>query len=279
MADIEQWILANEALIRGIVFAFIFVAMMCWEMLAPRRTLALSRLQRWGNNIGLFLLNSLLLRLLFPAAAVGMALAVNARDWGLLNQFEMPGWGEIVIALVLLDLAIWLQHWLMHRVPLLWRLHRVHHADLDFDLTTGFRFHTLEIILSMLFKGLFILLLGPAVIAVLIFEVVLNAMAVFNHSNISLPAPAESWLRRLVVTPDMHRVHHSIEFRETNSNYGFNLSIWDRMFRTYIDQPQSGHDNMTIGIPKFRDPSQVDRLPGMLLLPFVRPLVVSKPDE
>ena len=269
IADIEQWVMANEALIRGSVFAFIFIAMMCWEMIAPRRTLSLSRLQRWGNNIGLFVLNSLLLRLLFPAAAVGMALAVNARDWGLLNQFEMPGWSEVVIALVLLDLAIWLQHWLMHRVPWLWRLHRVHHADLDFDLTTGFRFHTLEIVLSMLFKGMFIVLLGPAVIAVLIFEIILNAMAVFNHTNISLPAQVESWLRRLVVTPDMHRVHHSIEFRETNSNYGFNLSIWDRVFKTYIDQPKLGHDKMTIGIPGFRDPSQVDRLPGMLLLPFV----------
>ncbi len=267
--DLEQWVLANEALIRGSVFALIFVAMMCWEVIAPRRTLTLSRLQRWGNNIGLFLLNSLLLRLLFPAAAVGMALAVNTRDWGLLNQFEMPGWSEIVIALILLDLAIWLQHWLMHRLPWLWRLHRVHHADLDFDLTTGFRFHTLEIVLSMLFKGMIIVLLGPAVIAVLIFEIVLNAMAVFNHSNISLPARVESWVRGLVVTPDMHRVHHSIEFRETNSNYGFNLSIWDRLFRTYIDQPQSGHDNMTIGLAEYRDPSQVDRLPGMLLMPFV----------
>ena len=269
IADIEQWMVAHEALIRGIVFASIFVAMMCWERVAPRRALNLSRVQRWGSNIGLFLLNSLLLRLLFPAAAVGMALAVNSRDWGLLNQFVMPGWSEVIIALFILDFAIWLQHWLMHRVSLLWRLHRVHHADLDFDLTTGFRFHTFEIILSMMFKGLVIVLLGPAVIAVLIFEVALNAMAIFNHSNISLPAPVESWLRRLVVTPDMHRVHHSIEFSETNSNCGFNLSIWDRIFKTYIDQPRSGHDKMIIGIPKFRDPSQVDRLPGMLLLPFV----------
>ena len=269
IADFEQWALTHEALIRGIVFAFIFVAMMCWEWVAPRRALNLSRVQRWGSNIGLFLLNSLLLRLLFPAAAIGMALAVNARDWGLLNQFVMPGWSEVIIALFILDFSIWLQHWLMHRVPWLWRLHRVHHADLDFDLTTGFRFHTFEIILSMLFKGLIIVLLGPAVIAVLIFEVVLNAMAVFNHSNISLPAPVEPWLRRLVVTPDMHRVHHSIKFSETNSNYGFNLSIWDRVFKTYIDQPESGHDKMTIGLPQFRDPTQVDRLPGMLLLPFV----------
>jgi len=170
---------------------------------------------------------------------------------------------------LLLDLAIYLQHLLMHRVPVLWRLHRVHHADLDIDLTTGSRFHTIEIVFSMLIKWLVILLLGPALLAVLIFEILLNGMAMFNHANVRLPPGLDRVIRYLLVTPDMHRVHHSILLRETNSNYGFNLSLWDRVFGTYIDQPDKGHESMTIGIPEFRDPRQVDRLPGMLALPFV----------
>jgi sterol desaturase/sphingolipid hydroxylase (fatty acid hydroxylase superfamily) len=168
-----------------------------------------------------------------------------------------------------LDLAIYLQHALMHRVPLLWRLHRVHHADLDIDLTTGSRFHTIEIIGSMLIKWGVILLLGPALLAVLVFEVLLNGMAIFNHANVSLPPAVDRVVRYLLVTPDMHRVHHSTVKRETDSNYGFNLSIWDRVFRTYIDQPEMGHDQMTIGITEFRDAKQVDQLPGMLALPFI----------
>ena len=176
---------------------------------------------------------------------------------------------RLLLAVVLLDLAIYLQHLLMHRVPLLWRLHRVHHADLDIDLTTGSRFHTIEIVFSMLVKWAVIILLGPALLAVLIFEVVLNGMALFNHANVSLPAGVDRWIRRLLVTPDMHRVHHSILLAETNSNYGFNLSVWDRLFGTYVEQPSRGHDAMTIGIPEFRDERQVDRIPGMLALPFV----------
>ncbi len=171
--------------------------------------------------------------------------------------------------MLLLDLAIYLQHALMHRVPLLWRLHRVHHADLDIDLTTGSRFHTIEIILSMLIKWGVILLLGPALLAVLVFEVLLNGMAIFNHANVSLPPAVDRVVRYLLVTPDMHRVHHSTVKRETDSNYGFNLSIWDRVFRTYIDQPEMGHDKMTIGLTEFRDAKQVDQLPGMLALPFI----------
>jgi sterol desaturase/sphingolipid hydroxylase (fatty acid hydroxylase superfamily) len=157
----------------------------------------------------------------------------------------------------------------VHAVPTLWRLHRVHHADLDYDLTTGARFHPIEIVLSMLIKFATIVVLGPPVVAVIIFEVLLNGMAMFNHGNVRLPLGLDRVLRLLVVTPDMHRVHHSVEDNETNSNFGFNLSLWDRLFGTYIAQPREGHQGMTIGIHQYRDPRQVARLPGMLLLPFV----------
>lgn len=269
VSAIEDYVLQREAMVRLGFFAFVFITMLAWELLAPRRGPSVSKPLRWLNNLGLFALNTLVLRLLFPAAAVGIALSVGEMGWGLFNLLTLPFWFEIVAAVLLLDLAIYLQHILMHRVPLLWRLHRVHHADLDIDLTTGSRFHTFEIIVSMLIKGVVILLLGPALISVLVFEVLLNGMAVFNHANVSLPPAVERVVRYLLVTPDMHRVHHSTVKRETDSNYGFNLSIWDRMFRTYIDQPEMGHDKMTIGIAEFRDAKQVDQLPGMLALPFV----------
>ena len=269
VSAIEDFVLQREAMVRLGFFAFVFITMLAWELLAPRRNLSISRSLRWLNNLGLFALNSVVLRLLFPAAAVGIALSVADKGWGLFNLLALPFWFEVPAAVLLLDLAIYLQHILMHRVPLLWRLHRVHHADLDIDLTTGSRFHTIEIIISMLIKWVVILLLGPALIAVLVFEVLLNGMAIFNHANVSLPPAVERVVRYLLVTPDMHRVHHSIVKREINSNYGFNLSIWDRMFSTYIDQPEMGHDNMTIGIAEFRDAKQVDQLPGMLALPFV----------
>jgi len=265
----EAYILQHEAMVRLGFFALVFITMLAWELLAPRRSPRVSKPLRWLNNLGLFALNTLVLRLLFPAAAVGIALSVGEMGWGLFNLLTLPFWFEIFAALLLLDLAIYLQHIMMHRVPLLWRLHRVHHADLDIDMTTGSRFHTIEIIVSMLIKGVVILLLGPALIAVLIFEVLLNGMAIFNHANVSLPPAVERVVRYLLVTPDMHRVHHSTVKRETDSNYGFNLSTWDRMFRTYIDQPEMGHDKMAIGIAEFRDAKQVDQLPGMLALPFV----------
>lgn len=269
VSAIEEYVLQREAMVRLEFFAFVFIIMLAWELLAPRRNPSVSKPLRWLNNLGLFALNTLVLRLLFPAAAVGIALSVGEMGWGLFNLLTLPFWFEFVAAVLLLDLAIYLQHILMHRVPLLWRLHRVHHADLDIDLTTGSRFHTIEIIVSMLIKAVVILLLGPALIAVLVFEVLLNGMAIFNHANVSLPPAVERVVRYLLVTPDMHRVHHSTVKRETDSNYGFNLSIWDRMFRTYIDQPEMGHDKMTIGIAEFRDAKQVDQLPGMLALPFV----------
>jgi len=262
-------VLQREALLRLGSFAAIFVTMALSEVLAPRRPLSVPRLQRWTSNISLLVLNSLLLRLLFPAAAVGIAYTAAEAGWGLFNQVNLPYWLEVILAVLLLDLAIYLQHLLMHRVPLLWRLHRVHHADLDIDLTTGSRFHTLEILVSMLIKAAVIFILGPALLAVLIFEALLSGMALFNHANVRLPGTIDRLLRLLLITPDVHRVHHSILRHETNSNYGFNLSIWDRAFGTYIAQPEEGHSAMTIGIPEFRDPRQVDRLRGMLALPFV----------
>ncbi len=266
---ISEFILAYEASIRLGSFAAVFVVMLLWERVAPRRRLLLARVRRWSNNIGLLILNTLVLRLLFPAAAVGLALTASLDGYGLLNNLAWPFWLEVVVAVLLLDLAIYLQHVVMHRVPLLWRLHRVHHADLDFDLTTGTRFHTIEIVLLMLIKWVLILLLGPPVLAVMIFEVVLNGMAVFNHANVSLPPRLDRVVRRLFVTPEMHRVHHSAIPAETDSNFGFNLSLWDRLFKTYIDQPRAGHTQMQIGLKEFRRPEQVDRLPGMLALPFV----------
>jgi sterol desaturase/sphingolipid hydroxylase (fatty acid hydroxylase superfamily) len=242
--------------------------MATWEVLAPRRALTVSKAVRWVNNLGLVAFNTVLLRLLFPAAAVGMAAFTTDQGWGLLNYFQAPAWLAIPIAVIAMDFVIWLQHVMVHAVPALWRLHRVHHADLDYDLTTGARFHPIEIILSMLIKFATIMVLGPPVVAVILFEVILNGMAMFNHGNVSLPLALDRVLRWFVVTPDMHRVHHSVEDDETNSNFGFNLSWWDRLFGTYRDQPRQGHDGMTIGIRGHRQIREVSWLPGMLALPF-----------
>ncbi|MCB1723513.1 MAG: sterol desaturase family protein [Gammaproteobacteria bacterium] len=265
----EAWLVGNEPAVRLAAFLGVLAFMATWEVLAPRRALQVSKTQRWANNIGLVVLNTLLLRLLFPAAAAGIALHVDAQEWGVLNQFELPPALAIVFALVVLDLAIWLQHVMFHAIPLLWRLHRVHHADLDYDLTTGARFHPIEILLSMLIKSAVIVLLGPPVAAVILFEVMLSGMAMFNHGNVRLPARIDGLLRLLIVTPDMHRVHHSIDDDEANSNFGFNLACWDRMFGTYRAAPRAGHDAMTIGIRDFRAPRQVIWLGGILALPFV----------
>ncbi len=265
----QAFILANEAVIRLGFFLGIFALMATWEILAPRRILTISKSIRWLNNIGLVAFNTFLLRLLFPAAAVGFAAVASEQGWGLFNLIELPYWLVVVLCVIAMDFVIWLQHVMVHAVPLLWRLHRVHHADLDYDLTTGARFHPLEILLSMLIKFATIMVLGPPVIAVIIFEIVLNGMAMFNHANVKLPAGLDRLLRWFFVTPDMHRVHHSVEDDEANSNFGFNLSLWDRLFGTYRDQPRAGHEGMTIGIRKLREPKQVAWLPGLLMLPFI----------
>ncbi|MGK0296617.1 MAG: sterol desaturase/sphingolipid hydroxylase (fatty acid hydroxylase superfamily) [Gammaproteobacteria bacterium] len=267
--DLSEWILINEVPIRLVCFFCIFTVMAIWEILLPRRQLIVSKGVRWVNNLGLVIINSVILRLLFPAAAVGVASLAESQQWGLMNYYQLPLSLSIVLTIVVMDFVIYLQHVMFHAVPLLWRIHRVHHADLDYDVTTGARFHPIEILLSMLIKFLTILVLGPAVIAVVIFEVVLNVAALFNHSNVRLPLMVDKILRWIVVTPDMHRVHHSIEDDEANSNFGFNLPWWDRLFATYKDQPRAGHEAMVIGIHHFRDAKQVDQLPGMLALPFI----------
>ena len=243
--------------------------MATWEVVTPRRDLSIPKGMRWANNVALILLNSFLLRLLFPAAAVGVASLADSQQWGLFNYYDVPYLPTLVLSVVFMDFVIYLQHVMFHAIPLLWRLHRVHHADLDFDVTTGARFHPIEIILSMLIKFATIMVLGPPVAAVLIFEVLLNATAMFNHSNVRLPLGLDKVLRWIVVTPDMHRVHHSVEDDEANSNFGFNLPWWDRIFATYRDQPRAGHKQMLIGIKSYRDPGQVDRIVGMLVLPFI----------
>ena len=264
----DTFIQTHETAIRLGFFLGIFAVMTLWEVLAPRRVLTLSKAVRWMNNLGLVVFNTVLLRLLFPAAAVGMAAFATEQGWGLLNYSQTPAWLAIPTAVIAMDFVIWLQHVMVHAIPALWRLHRVHHADLDYDLTTGARFHPIEIILSMLIKFATIMVLGPPVVAVILFEVILNGMAMFNHGNVRLPLALDRVLRWLIVTPDMHRVHHSVEDDETNSNFGFNLSGWDRLFGTYRDQPRAGHDGMTIGIRGYRRTSEVSWLPGMLALPF-----------
>ncbi len=261
----------QEAVIRFECFFGTLLVMTIWESLAPRRPLTQNKRQRWFSNLGLALLNNLVWRLLMPAGAVGLAMTVQNRGWGLFNVVEWPSWLEVVESVVLLDLAIYGQHWVFHRVPWLWRLHLVHHVDLDFDATTGIRFHTVETLLSFAWKAVVITLLGAPALAVMLFEILLNASALFNHSNVRLPLWLDRVLRLALVTPDMHRVHHSIEDHETNSNYGFCLSWWDYLFRTYDAQPDAGHNGMTIGRPQFRE-SNVERLPFMLLLPFRRDL-------
>ena len=264
MAEI---LLTHEPAIRLSAFAAIFAAMALWELLAPRRSQAIGRLRRWPGNIGVVVLDTLLVRLVFPTAAVGVALLAQSHGWGVFHALAVPAWLAVIASVILLDLIIYLQHALFHAVPVLWRLHRMHHADLEIDVTTGARFHPLEIFLSMAIKLGVVAALGTPAVAVLVFEVLLNATSMFNHGNVTLPAWFDRMLRWLVVTPDMHRVHHSLVPRETNSNFGFNLPWWDRLCGTYRAQPAAGHQAMTIGIEQFRDPGEL-RLDRMLLQPF-----------
>ena len=259
--------LAAEPLIRLGVFAAVLALLVAWELLAPRRQPTVGRWRRWPGNVGVVVIDTVLVRILFPTAAVGLALVAEANGWGVLNVVAVPDLLAIFTAIVLLDLIIYAQHMLLHAVPLLWRLHRMHHADLEIDVTTGIRFHPVEILLSMVIKLGAVVVLGAPALGVMIFEVLLNATSMFNHSNVRLPVGVDRWLRRILVTPDMHRVHHSIVARETNSNFGFNLLWWDRLFGTYRDQPAAGHEAMTIGLPQFRDPSEL-RLDRMLIQPL-----------
>lgn len=259
--------MTSEPFIRLACFAGVFALMALWEVLAPRRERAVARAVRWPNNLGVVAVDTLLVRLLLPTAAVGIALHAEAKGWGLLALAGWPYWLKIAVAVVALDLAIYLQHVLFHAVPALWRLHRMHHADLDFDVTTGVRFHPIEILISLVIKIAVVAALGAPPVAVLIFEILLNATSMFNHGNVCLPGPIDTVVRWLLVTPDMHRVHHSIDPRETNTNFGFNFAIWDRLFGTYRPAPAAGHTGMTIGLSQFRDPAEL-RLDRMLTQPF-----------
>lgn len=258
---------AYEPYIRLAVFGGVFAVMALWEFIVPRRKQAIGRGWRWPNNLGVVVVDTLLVRILFPTTAVGLALLAEARGFGLFNVIALPSWAAVLASVVILDLAIYLQHVLFHAVPVLWWLHRMHHADLEFDVTTGLRFHPIEILLSMVIKFAVVAALGAPAAAVLIFEVLLNATSMFNHSNVRIPFEFDRILRWLVVTPDMHRVHHSIVPRETNSNFGFSLPWWDRLFGTYQAQPAAGHEAMTIGIEQFRDPRELG-LDRMLLQPL-----------
>jgi sterol desaturase/sphingolipid hydroxylase (fatty acid hydroxylase superfamily) len=256
-----------EVIIRLTSFATIFAAMALWELLRPRRPLAAGRWARWPGNLGILLIDIGVVRILVPTAAVGASLFAAGHGWGLLRLAELRLSVAALLGFLALDLAIYLQHIVFHKVPVLWRLHRMHHADLDVDVTTGIRFHPIEILISLAIKIAVIIALGIPAVAVLAFEVVLNATSMFNHSNVAMPAWLDRALRLLLVTPDMHRVHHSVIRRETDSNFGFNLTWWDRLFRTYRAEPEAGHAGMTVGLPIFREPREL-RLDRLLTQPF-----------
>ena len=259
--------MANLDSIRISVTLCVLLTMTGWEILAPKRSLTTGKVRRWTTNLTIIGLDVLLVKFLIPVTVIQIAIAAQAEGWGLLNQLDLSPVPAFLLAVAALDLAIYLQHLMFHAVPLLWRLHMVHHADLDLDVTSGLRFHPLEIILSIFIKMAVVTALGPPVAAVLAFEIMLNATAMFNHANISLPIGLDRWLRLLVVTPDMHRVHHSVIIRETNSNFGFNIPWWDRLFGTYRSQPARGHQGMTIGLSQYRHSKELG-LARVLLLPL-----------
>ncbi len=265
----RKWFgMQTETIIRFGAFLGVFALLATVEIMSPRRKLTTSKLHRWFANLTIVALNPLSVALVFPVLPIGVALLAAEQGWGLLNQLVLPYWFKVLVGVVALDLVVYVQHVLHHAIPVLWRLHMMHHADLDIDMTTGLRFHPIEIVVSMALKLAAVAALGAPTLAVLIFEVALNATSMFNHSNIAIPLGIDRVLRLLVVTPDMHRVHHSVIIRETNSNYGFNLPWWDRLFGTYKDQPAKGHTDMVIGLSQFRDPGKLT-LPRLLFLPFV----------
>jgi sterol desaturase/sphingolipid hydroxylase (fatty acid hydroxylase superfamily) len=258
----------SDLLIRMSAFFGILVLMALWEVTAPRRRLSTSKGSRWFTNISVVVLDSMIIRFLFAAGAVGMAMLVAERNWGILNQLNWSMWMEIVVAVIVLDFVLYLQHVVFHAVPLFWRFHMMHHADLDCDVTTGLRFHPVEVALSMGIKLGAVVLLGPAPVAMLAFEVILNATSMFNHSNIWMPVGIDRVLRWIIVTPDMHRIHHSVLPRETNSNFGFSLPWWDRLLGTYREDPLRDQTIMSLGLEQYRDPRRLT-FGGILALPFI----------
>lgn len=257
-----------ESIIRVSSFLGIFFLLAIWEISFPKRELLHLRRFRWLSNISLIFISSFLVRFIFPTAAVGIALVVDQNHWGLLYYFELPFLIHMIAAFILMDLSLYFQHVIFHALPLFWRFHRVHHTDLDCDITTGLRFHPFEMVISMLLKFVTIAALGVPVLAVVVFEVVLNAASMFSHSNIKIPLAIEKIVRWFIVTPDMHRIHHSVRENETNSNFGFFISVWDRLFGTYLSEPREGHTNMLIGLHDFREPKW-QNLRWLIYLPFV----------
>ena len=261
--------LANETAVRLGCFLGILMIMALWECLAPTRQLTVSKPKRWFSNLGIVVINTLVVRFVMPMSLTALALFAERDGWGLLSYATTRPWLAILVSIMVMDCVVYLQHVVFHAVPTLWRLHRVHHADQDFDVTTGSRFHPIEILISLVIKASTILLLGVPALAVVIFEILLNGSAMFNHANISLPSWLDRPLRFLIVTPDMHRVHHSVDDDETNSNFGFNLTWWDRLFGTYKQAPRAGQLGMTVGLRNFRDSRISASLPHMLMIPFV----------
>lgn len=262
-----MFVIDQEIFIRLGVFLGVFAVMAGWEVAAPKRVLRASKRSRWFNNLSVTFLNAGILRLVFPVTAVWVASYAAGKGWGLFNHLGTDVLAAGVLSVLMLDLAIYIQHLAFHLVRPLWRLHMMHHTDLDIDVTTGARFHPVEIVLSMGIKMGVITVIGAPPWSVVAFEVLLNGTSMFNHSNVSMPFGLDRVLRLLVVTPDMHRVHHSVIRRETNSNFGFNLPWWDRLFGTYRAQPREGHSGMTIGLANFRDQRRLN-LGAILLLPF-----------
>lgn len=262
----------SEVAIRLGFFGGLFALFAVVETMAPRRPRVVPRGGRWATNLALAVIDTLALRALavvLPLLAVAAAMDAKAMQWGLFNALDWPVWIEAVLAVLMLDFALWGQHLVTHRVPLFWRFHRVHHADRDMDVTTAVRFHPVEILASMGVKIGLVYLLGPSALAVLAFEVILNGTSLFNHANIALPGWLDRVVRGVLVTPDMHRVHHSVLREEHDSNFGFALSVWDRMFGTYRPQPVAGHGAMTVGLDWQDD--RPGRLGWSLTLPFRRP--------
>ncbi len=260
----------SEGAWRLIIFVSVLVSLACIELIIPRRDLQSIKSRRWFTNLTIAAIGNGAVRLMgmiaLPIVALSAAVYANSHGWGILNYMGLPVWANIIISIVVFDFAIYVQHVASHHIPILWRLHKVHHADTDIDVTTAVRFHPLEIMLSMLYKVVIVFLIGPPVFAVVVFEIILSSCAMFNHSNILLPSGVDRVLRLFLVTPDMHRVHHSVHENETNSNYGFNIPVWDYIFGTYIRQPKDGHVGMKIGLEEYQSPKPTG-LGWSLLLP------------
>jgi sterol desaturase/sphingolipid hydroxylase (fatty acid hydroxylase superfamily) len=268
MQELQDIIINNESNIRLSFFFGIFFIMAILEYIIPKRVLQISKNKRWFNNISLVFLNTLIVRILFPTAAVGIAIFAKDNSFGIFNILKLNIFLEVILSIIILDLIIYWQHRFFHTIDFFWKFHKVHHSDMDYDITTGFRFHPIEIIFSMLIKFFFILLLGVPIVAVVYFEIILSTLAIFNHSNINLPRKFDFILRFFIVTPDMHRIHHSIFSNELNSNYGFNISLWDRVFNSYTSKSKNNQESMTIGLENLQDEKKTVSLFSILKLPF-----------